>query len=425
VRGPGVGDDGGVRGLREALTPVGAALVVVAGLWVAISPAASTVRLTSEATRGVSLQSMRASATADVDPKLANAVDASLARRGVAVRTNNLALFLQDVAPALRPRQTQLFSNLKAVGMSVTYRRAEPWVNGRSQTDQAGTFRVSMRYVLHGSRLDQAATDVGYSYAFHKCRLWMTSDRALDQAIGSNRQPWDFGPIAVLRRVNVVVIVNQGQLPKAQGLADETVASAKRVRKIWPGQLQTVPYVVALREPQVLTELPARQSGPEPIQVRAMQSPGVGSIQPAGGWVVVRQTRVTPPQMTHALMHLLPVRLGDGAPQWLAEGMAQYAGNQVLPAAERAKKRAALTQQERLQLTRLPSDDEFAAAASDTVSWVAVEQLIAKAGVKPVTEFYRQVARRGYNDAARERLMQQYTGLTSARLVESVRGSAG
>ncbi|MEV8375284.1 hypothetical protein AB0P21_21295 [Kribbella sp. NPDC056861] len=419
-----------MRGLREALTPVGAAVVVVAGLWLAISPAASTVRLTSEATRGVTLQSMRPSATGEVDPKLGNAVDASLARRGVAVRTGNLALFLQDVAPALRPRQTQLFSNLKAVGVSVTYRRAEPWMNARSEGAQAGTFRVSMRYVLRGSRLDQAATDVGYSYAFNKGKLWMTSDRALDQAIGSNRQPWDFGPIAVLRRVNVVVIVNQGQLPKAQRLADETVASAKRVRKIWPGQLQTVPYVVALREPQVLTEIPARQPGLEPIQVRAMQSPGIGSIQPAGGWVVVRGNAPTPPQMTHALMHLLPVRLGDGAPEWLAEGMAQYAGNLVLPAAERAKKRATLTKEQRRQLTSLPSinnstTEHLSPAAADTVSWLAVEQLIAKAGVKPVTEFYRQVARRGYNDAARERLMQQYTGLTSARLVESVRGSAG
>ncbi|WBQ06786.1 hypothetical protein [Kribbella sp. CA-293567] len=415
-------DDVGVRGLRGVLTPVGAVLVVVAGLWLAISPADSTVRLTSDATHGVTLRSMRPSGTGEIDPVLANAVDASLARRGVAVRTNNLALFLQDVAPALRPKQTQLFRNLKAVGMSVTYRRAEPWANYRGQP---GTFRVSMRYVLHGSRLGQAATDVGYSYAFHRGRLWMTSDRALDQAIGSNRQPWDFGPIDVLRRVNVVVIVNRGQLPRARSLADETVASAKRVRAIWPGQLQTVPYVVALREPQVLTEIPPRQFGPEPIQVRAMLSPAIGSIQPAGGWVVIRRTTVTPAQLTHALMHLLPVRLGDGAPQWLAEGMAQYAGNQVLPAVERAKLRAALTKSERLQLTRLPNDDEFGAGAADAISWVAVEQLIARAGVRPVTEFYRQVARRGYNDAATERLMVEYTGLTSARLVESVRGSAG
>lgn len=415
-------DDVRVRGLREVLTPAVAALAVGGALWLAITPAASTVRLTSEAARGVTLQTMSPSRTGDVDPTLANAVDVSLARRGVAIKTNNLALFLQDVVPALRPRQTQQFLNLRAIGISATYRRAEPWQNLRGQ---AGTFRVSMRYDLHGSRLGQAATDVGYSYAFRKGRLWMTSDRALDQAIGSNRQPWDLGPITVLRRPNVVVIVNRGQLAKAESLADETVAAAKRVRTIWPGQLQIVPYVVALREQQVLTEIPATLPGVEPAQVRVMPSPAIGSIQPAGGWVVIRRTTVTAAQMTHVLMHLLPVRLGDGAPRWLAEGMAQYAGNQVLPAAERARKRAELTKKELARLTRLPTDDEFAEGASDSISARAVEQLIVKAGVKRVTEYYRQVARRGYNDAARDRLMQEYTGFTQGRLVESVRGSSG
>ncbi|WP_433008751.1 hypothetical protein [Kribbella sp. CA-294648] len=368
--------------------------------------------------------------------------------------------------------------------MSVTYRRAEPWDKFGTETT---TFRVSMRYLLRGSRLGQAATDVGYTYSFRKGRLLLVSDRDLDRAIGSNRQPWDFGPVAVVRRVNVVVIANQGQLQRAVRLADETVAGAREIRKIWPGQLQTVPYVVALREPQVLTELPPTIPGDEPAQVRAMPSPASDSIQPAGGWLVLRQPALTTAQWSHVLMHLLPVRLGDGAPRWLSEGMAQYAGNLRLPAAQRAKMRAAITQQELTRLTRLPSDDEFtggagggtaggggagtggggegvaggggagvagegadggvaggrgagtaavgaggvrgggdgpAGRAAEGVSWLAVERLVSEAGVKRVTEYYRQVARRGYNDAARERLMQEYTGFTPARLVEAVRGTA-
>ena len=425
--------------------------MVAAGLWLAITPAESTVRLTSDAARGVTLRSVRPSTTGDVDPRLANAVDASLARRGVAIKTGNLSLFLQDVAPALRPKQAQLFRNLQAIGVSATYRRAEPWDKFGTQTT---TFRVSMRYLLRGSRLGQAATDVGYTYSFRKGRLLLVSDRDLDRAIGSNRQPWDFGPLMVVRRVNVVVIVNQGQLHRATRLADETVAAARRIRKIWPGQLQTVPYVVALREPQVLTELPPTIPGAEPAQVRAMPSPASDSIQPAGGWVVLRQPTLSAAHWSHVLMHLLPVRQGDGAPRWLAEGMAQYAGNQALPAAQRAKLRAALTRQELPRLTRLPADDdftegaggevaggdgggvaggggagvagaggEFGRAAADGISWLAVEHLIAQAGVKRVTEYYRQVARRGYSDAARERLMQEYTGFTPARLVEAVRGT--
>jgi hypothetical protein len=77
------------------------------------------------------------------------------------------------------------------------------------------------------------------------------------------------------------------------------------------------------------------------------------------------------------------------------------------------------------ELTRLPADDEFSATDSYDISWVAVEHLIKQIGLQPVTEYYAQVARRGYNQFARERLMKQYTGFTEATLVESLRSLAG
>jgi len=45
--------------------------------------------------------------------------------------------------------------------------------------------------------------------------------------------------------------------------------------------------------------------------------------------------------------------------------------------------------------------------------------------VRPVTQFYVQVARRGYNEFARERLMREYTGLIPSDLVEALRNPVG
>jgi hypothetical protein len=415
--------------------PVATAVAVVGGgLWAAVPSASPELDLTTAAVRGTTLETVRPSDTGEVDPLLGAAVDAILARRGIAVKTNNLALFLRDVAPELRAEQTQLFRNLRTIGMTVTYRRAEPWINYeavRRYGLATGTFRVSMRYQLYATKLDQTATDVGYTYTVRQGRLYLVDDNDLDQAIGAGRQPWDFGPVQLVRRKNVLVIVNQGQLPLAERLADQTVQMAKKVRTLWRGQMQQVPVVVAMREKQVLTELPPRNPGAEPARVQAMTSPGADG-EPVGGWVVIPPSRLQTfdsAQMTHVLIHLLQVRLGGAAPRWLAEGLAEYAGNLQLVASGRgvevAKRRTEVRKHALGDLTRLPSDDEFTATDSDDISWLAVEHLVQQIGLKPVTDFYRQVARRGYNDAAKERLLQEYTGFTQKKLVDSLRSLAG
>ena len=417
------------------LVPVLTAAAVVGGsLWIAVTPDTRNVDLTAEAMHGTTLDAVRPSETGDVDPRLAAAVDAILARRGIAVRTNNLQMFLRDVAPELREEQRLLFTNLRTIGMTVTYRRAEPWVNYeavRRYGLATGTFRVSMRYQLSGTRLAQTATDVGYTYTVRQGRLYLVDDDDLDQAIGAGRQPWDFGRVEVVKRKNVLVIVNQGQLALATRLADHTVQMAKRIRKLWRGQLQIVPVVVAMREPQLLTDLPPTLSGDEPARVQTMPSPAADG-RPVGGWVVIqpgaRQT-FDSAQMAHVLMHLAPVRLGDEAPRWLAEGLAEYAETEQLIASGRAievaKKRDVVRKQALGELTRLPTDDEFGATGSYDISWLAVEHLIKEVGIKPVTDYYLQVARRGYNEFARARLLEEYTGFTETDLVESLRTLAG
>ncbi|HEY0619332.1 MAG TPA: hypothetical protein VGD15_17145 [Kribbella sp.] len=422
------------RWVGSAWPPLVAALVVGGTLWLAVTPAGRNLELTTSAMQGPTLEQVRPSASGEVDPRLAAAVDAILARRGIAVRTNNLGMFLADVAPELRVEQRLLFQNLRTVGVSPIFRRAEPWVDYeavRRYGLATGTFRVSMRYQLAGAKLAPAATDVGYTYTVRGNRLYLVADDDLDQAIGAKRQPWDFGRVEVVRRKNVLVIVDQGQGALAQKLANQTVQMARQVRKLWKGHLQVVPVIVAMREPQVLTDMPPTLPGDEPARVQPMPAPGISGL-PVGGYVVIRpgaQSTFDSAQMTHVLLHLLPVKMGERVPRWLAEGIAEYGENLQLVATGRgaavAKARSEVSREVLGELTRLPADDEFTTTQSYDISWLAVEHLIKEVGVKPVTDFYFQVGRRGYSQAARERLMQEYTGFTEETLVESLRSLVG
>jgi hypothetical protein len=414
-----------------------AAAVVAGALWIAVRPGNQTLQLPASVTAGATLEGVRPSETGDVDPRLAAAVDALLARRGKATRTNNLALFLRDVSPDLRAKQRRLFANMRAIGMAATYRRAEPWDDNQAMQrfgPATGTFRVSMRYQLFGTRLSQAATDVGYTFTVRSGRLYLVDDNDLNLQLGAGRMPWDFGPINVIRRPGAMVIVTAGEGRLGERIAADTVQVEKRVRKLWPGPLQRVPVIVAMTDRRVLTGMPPTLDGAEPAVVEPMPSPAIDG-RPVGGWVVVKPDsrqlfdRV---ELAHALVHLLPVRLGDEAPRWLAEGLAEYAGNQQLVLAGKkvkvTEKLSVVSKQALGELTALPADDAFSGANSTDsydISWLAVDHLIKEVGTRPVTDFYLQVARRGYSPSIRERLLEERTGFTEQDLVESLRSLAG
>ena len=413
-----------------------AAAVVAGALWISVRPGNQTLQLPASVMAGATLEGVRPSETGDVDPRLAAAVDALLARRGKATRTNNLALFLRDVSPELRAKQRRLFANMRAIEMAVTYRRAEPWDDNDAMQrfgPATGTFRVSMRYQLLGTRLPQAATDVGYTFTVRSGRLYLVDDNDLDQQLGAGRMPWDFGPITVIRRPSAMVIVTAGEAGLGERIATDTVQVAKRVRKLWPRRLQQ-PLIVAMADRRVLTGMPPTLDGGESAVVEPMPSPAIDG-RPVGGWVVVKPdsrqlfNRV---ELAHVLVHLLPVRLGDEAPRWLAEGLAEYAGNQQLVLAGKkikvTEKLSVVSKQALGELTALPADDAFSGANSTDsydISWLAVDHLIKEVGTRRVTDFYLQVARRGYSPSIRERLLEEGTGFTEQDLVESLRSLAG
>ncbi|TDC14277.1 hypothetical protein E1261_43790 [Kribbella albertanoniae] len=58
------------------------------------------------------------------------------------------------------------------------------------------------------------------------------------------------------------------------------------------------------------------------------------------------------------------------------------------------------------------------------MSWLAVDLMVRAVGVGSVTRFYLQIARRGYSEYARARMMQEYAGITAGDLVVNLRGPA-
>ncbi|WP_344145505.1 hypothetical protein [Kribbella yunnanensis] len=361
-----------------------------------------------------------------VEPVVGSAVDVALARQAVAVRRGDAAGFLAEVAPGAVGRQARVFRGLRALEAEVGFRRREAWVDpGAVRRYGAGavTFRVSLRYAVTG--LPPAVADLGYTYVVRGGVARLVDVNRLDAVLKSNRQPWDVAELEVVRRSGVVVLVDRGQRARGERIAAVTAQAAQVVDRLWPGPLQKIPLVVALKNPTVLTTLPATLPGQEPIRIQPMHSARPDG-RPVGGWVVVEPSDSVPSlaEVVHGLTHLAAVKMGDEAPRWLAEGLAAYAANLVRPVEVVARERAAVAKAVRGRVERLPRDDEFGTTESYRVSWLAVELMVRAVGVGSVTRFYLQVARRGYSEFARARMMQEYAGITAGDLVVNLRGPA-
>lgn len=356
-----------------------------------------------------------------VDPVVGNAVDVGLARQAVAFRRGDAAGFLAEVAPGAVGRQARVFRGLRALEAQVGFRRREAWVDAgavRRYGAGAVTFRVSMRYAVTG--LKPAVADLGYTYVVRGGVARLVDVTRLDAVLKSNRQPWDVADLEVVRRNGVVVLVDRGQRARGERIAAVTAQAAAVVRRVWPGPLQKIPLVVAVKDPTVLTNLPATLPGQELIRIQPMHSAAPDG-RPVGGWVVA-SGEPSLPEVVHGLVHLAAVKMGDEAPRWLAEGLAAWAANLVRPAEVVARERVAVAAAVRGRVERLPRDDEFAVTESYRVSWLAVDLMVRAVGVGSVTRFYLQVARRGYSEYARARMMQEYAGITAADLVVNLRG---
>ncbi|MFC0627772.1 hypothetical protein [Kribbella deserti] len=425
------------RWAARAVAVLTASGVVAGGGWLAFG------RAPELSVSGVSVS--LPDAAVEAERKVGAAVDVILQRRARAVLAGDQAAFLRDVDPAnaaLRRKHAGLFQNLRTIGFkALAYHRAEAWMSDKTPAG-ATAFRVVMRYQFKDAGHAPAVTELGYTFGSKAGRWLLLDDDNLDRDLDDDghRQPWDFGPIQVVRKPGVFVIVSAGDGALGRKIAADSQTSLAEVRKAWQTRLQPTIVVVAMREKQVLATtwaLPGHA-------IAAVAKPVIDNTVPidrttakvVGGLIVISpkmRGRIDTNLLAHEFTHVGAVRLGGGAPLWLVEGLAEYVGYRVAAQRSRGWARGVEVYRDEIRaeslraLKVLPIDGVFHGDFGEDsygVSWLAVEHLVKAVGIRKVIDLYVEVARSEGDPARRDQLLRKHTGFTEPKLVAALQASA-
>lgn len=132
--------------------------------------------------------------------------------------------------------------------------------------------------------------------------------------------------------------------------------------------------------------------------------------------------------LAHEFTHAAMATLGNSAPAWLVEGLAMYVERQL---AERggqrqdvAERRDELLRTQIPALTVLPIDGVFHGDYDEDtygVSWIVVEYLVTKYGLKTVHALYAELARASDDPAVRAQVLGKHLKVSEAALIAAVK----
>lgn len=363
------------------------------------------------------------------------AVDAVLDRRSKAVMTNDPRLFLQDVDPALHKEQRILFANLADLGMGqIGYQQVEerydPGVLQR-HGPSAYLVRVMMTYRIDRVDDQPVKTELGYTFSRRTGRWMLVDDDDLDRDLGpgAHREPWDLGRFEVHRGQRVTVLVDAGAGRRGRNIVDESREALDTVTTYWPRKWQGSVLIIALGDKDVRDtrfadeDVESAASATSTFASLPGEESADGTV--SGAYIVINPTerdRVDEILLSHEFTHVATADLGGYEPLWLAEGAAEYVSWKGIEAIsgpdEPAEWEADVVRTALPSMNSLPSDDGFYDNPGDVygVSWLAVRRLVKDHGVEKVSALYEDIARRGVNQAARDRIMLAHTGMTEATL---------
>ncbi|WP_432892882.1 hypothetical protein ACQPYH_18545 [Kribbella sp. CA-245084] len=370
------------------------------------------------------------------------AVDSILLRRAQAVQTGNEAQFLADVDPAnkkLRAEQRILFANLVEIGFSeVGYSQAEERFNPAVVRAHGGTtylVRVLMRYQIPKVDFTPVTTELGYTFISRAGRWLLTDDNDLDADLGpgAHREAWDLGRIEVQRGPRVLVVVEKGDTRRGRAIVAAADEGLNEVTAYWPRKWDGSVFVIALDE----TDVRDARFADEDIESAASTGSTFSSLPGqdtadgtvAGGYIVINpneRDRVDEILLSHEITHVATADLGGYEPLWLAEGAAEYVSWKGIEAisgpGEVGKWEQEVIDEALPQLSSLPSDAGFYQNSADVygVSWLAVRYLVQRIGLDKVEDLYEDMATNGTDQAARDRILMERTGLTEATLWTSL-----
>jgi hypothetical protein len=370
------------------------------------------------------------------------AVDSILLRRAQAVQTGNEALFLADVDPAnkrLRAQQRILFANLVEIGFTeIGYSQAEERFNAavvRAHGSTTYLVRVLMRYQIPKVDFTPVTTELGYTFISRAGRWLLTDDDDLDADLGpgAHREAWDLGRIEVQRGPRVLVVVEKGDTKRGRAIVAAATEGLNEVTAYWPRKWNGSVFVIALDE----TDVRDARFADEDIESAASTGSTFSSLPGqdtadgtvAGGYIVINpneRDRVDEILLSHETTHVATADLGGYEPLWLAEGAAEYVSWKGIEAisgpGEVGKWEQEVIDDALPQLSSLPNDAGFYQNSADVygVSWLAVRYLVQRIGLDKVEDLYEDLAMNGTDQAARDRILMDRSGLTEATLWTSL-----
>lgn len=421
------------RPVLDAAILIVVAIGLVTGALVLVAREAGQSQVAAAVTPAASDQALAQ------EKKVTTGIDAVLEARAAAVTEGRLDEFLGRLDPGnakLRTSQTTLFANLRAVGLrNLSYRRQLPYVpeaigKGRYR------MRVTMMVQVRGVDAVPRMTVRVYTFAVRDKRWRIIAD-APDPRVTAV-EPWDLGKrIEVVRRDDVVVIVDAGERAVGTRLAKQSMAALAEVREI-VGRGPAAILVVAVSDRRAMGRVIAAE-GRLAVAV-ARQNLSVADPENLTAWkitgsrIIVNgadRKRATKYLLSHEFTHAAMAPLGAHAPLWLVEGLAEYTlytlnekagyGDWV------AEQRAAVRKKSIADLTVLPIDGLFRGSYGEdsyATSWYITDYLVTRFGRESVLALYTDMAAATDDPQVREQLLRKHLGLGESALVAAIRKTA-
>ena len=404
--------------LGLAAVPLVAIFLADAVLWVRQTQGPDPLRPdTTQASPAVTPTTNAVQRAAD---RQAREIRALLAQRATAVLEHDRAAWAATLDRRQRSffqSQMRVFDNLAEVpfrSWSYTFDpNVEQFDTPRSKRYDAPTFapkHFALRYRLQG--FDTKPTNLAQAPTFvRRDGRWLLASLTdfRSQGVRSAVDLWDFGPVSVLRRDDVLVLGHPESADIMRAVADEVTAGIPRVTEVWgsswaqravvlvPGTQRELGRVVEdygdLDNIAAVATAEVQIGGgrPNPVGDRIGINPANWpELSPLGRRIV----------LTHELTHVASRALTSGAtPTWLAEGFADYVGylGTGVPTSFIAQDLAADVQASGVPRT-LPRDQQFEGSneklsAAYEGAWMACTLLAQKYGEQDLVQIYKAVGR--------------------------------
>ena len=371
--------------------------------------------------------------------RIVTEVTAVLRARARAVTAGRLPDFLATVDPkntALRRNQTLLFTNLRKIGLvNLRYELRDGFVPEAvpERGPNVYVFRVAMAVQVRGVDRRPRYSPFGSTLARRGTKWLLVADDDLTTKTDSNgyEEPWNFGPIDVVRRPKAVVVVAAGERRNAERLARAATTALGDVRRSL-GRAPSAMLLVALRDKR---SMGGAETGGHPAAAVAVPDYLIDYREGdpsaiAGSHVVIQPSarfKAEAGMLAHEFTHATMSPYGQYTPNWLVEGLAEYVWysadirNGYGAAVRRERDRILRTSIPKLQV--LPIDGVFHGDYGENnygISWVLVEYLANKYGIAKVLAAYRDLG--GDTNAAtnQDPVLRKRFGVDERGLVAAV-----